>query len=172
MRRYNTKEQNNSHLEFNMRKKSKYKPRGVRLDAMKWVVTGMTKVSAKESEYVTMHLKNMSALDSLTKGTASKQEMDIIIGVINVAEALCELGFAKEYRQMVLSASSALYDVCKRSFELGDRFVCRGSELSAIKDGYEVHDAIMEVCTIGDLDKALDVVEDVLKAKKAKVINA
>ena len=153
-----------------MRKKSKYKPRGVRLDTMHWLVTGMTKVSAKESAYVTMHLKNMSALDSLAKGTANKKEMDICIGVINVAEALCELGVGSEYHQIVLSASSALYDVCKRSFEINDRFICRGSELSAIKLGYEVHDAQMEATTIGMLDKALDVIDKTIRAQKATVI--
>ena len=153
-----------------MRKRSKYKPKGVRLDPLNYVITGMTKVSAKESEYVTMHLKNMSALDSLTKGTANKGEIDIVIGVINVAEALCELGFGKEYHQLVLDASSALYNVCKRSFNINDRFVCRGEELSAIKTGYEVHDAQMEVCTIGELEKALDLIKAVLSAKKAKVI--
>ena len=153
-----------------MRKRSKYKPKGVRLDAMNWVVTGMTKVSAKESEYVTMHLKNMSALDSLAKGTANKKEIDICIGVINVAEALCELGVGSEYHQLVLDASSALYDVCKRSFDINDRFICRGSELSAIKLGYEVHDAQMEITTIGMLDKALDVIDKTIRAQKAKVI--
>jgi hypothetical protein len=153
-----------------MRKKSKYKPKGVRLDAMNWVVTGMTKVSAKESEYVTMHLKNMSALDSLAKGTANKKEIDICIGVINVAEALCEIGVGSEYHQLVLDASSALYDVCKRSFQINDRFICRGSELSAIKLGYEVHDAQMETTTIGMLDKALDVIDKTIRAQKAKVI--
>ena len=153
-----------------MRKKSKYKPKGVRLDTMNWVVTGMTKVSAKESEYVTMHLKNMSALDSLAKGTANKKEIDIVIGVINVAEALCELGVGSEYTQIVLNASSALYDVCKRSFEINDRFICRGEELSAIKLGYEVHDAQMETTTIGMLDKALDVIDKTIQAQKATVI--
>ena len=153
-----------------MRKRSKYKPKGVRLDAMNWVVTGMTKVSAKESEYVTMHLKNMSALDSLAKGTANKKEIDICIGVINVAEALCELGVGSEYHQLVLDASSALYDVCKRSFEINDRFICRGSELSAIKLGYEVHNAQIEITTIGMLDKALDVIDKTIRAQKAKVI--
>ena len=153
-----------------MRKKSKYKPKGVRLDTMNWVVTGMTKVSAKESAYVTMHLKNMSALDSLAKGTANKKEIDIVIGVINVAEALCELGVGSEYHQIVLSASSALYDVCKRSFDINDRFICRGSELSAIKLGYEVHDAQMEATTIGMLDKALDVIDKTIRAQRATVI--
>ena len=153
-----------------MRKKSKYKPKGVRLDTMNWVVTGMTKVSAKESAYVTMHLKNMSALDSLAKGTANKKEIDIVIGVINVAEALCELGVGSEYHQIVLNASSALYDVCKRSFEINDRFICRGEQLSAIKLGYEVHDAQMEATTIGMLDKALDVIDKTIRAQKATVI--
>ena len=153
-----------------MRKKSKYKPKGVRLDTMNWVVTGMTKVSAKESAYVTMHLKNISALDSLAKGTANKKEIDIVIGVINVAEALCELGVGSEYHQIVLNASSALYDVCKRSFEINDRFICRGEQLSAIKLGYEVHDAQMEITTIGMLDKALDVIDKTIRAQKATVI--
>lgn len=153
-----------------MRKKSKYKPKGVRLDTMNWVVTGMTKVSAKESAYVTMHLKNMSALDSLAKGTANKKEIDIVIGVINVAEALCELGVGSEYHQIVLNASSALYDVCKRSFDINDRFICRGEQLSAIKLGYEVHDAQMEATTIGMLDKALDVIDKTIRAQKATVI--
>ena len=153
-----------------MRKKSKYKPKGVRLDTMNWVVTGMTKVSAKESEYVTMHLKNMSALDSLAKGTANKKEIDIVIGVINVAEALCELGVESEYHQIVLNASSAIYDVCKRSFEINDRFICRGEELSAIKLGYEVHNAQLEITTIGMLDKALDVIDKTIRSQKATVI--
>uniref|UniRef100_UPI004048D433 hypothetical protein n=1 Tax=Shewanella sp. TaxID=50422 RepID=UPI004048D433 len=153
-----------------MRKKSKYKPKGVCLDTMNWVVTGMTKVSAKESAYVTMHLKNMSALDSLAKGTANKKEIDICIGVINVAEALCELGVGSEYHQIVLNASSALYDVCKRSFEINDRFICRGEELSAIKWGYGVHDAQMESTTIGMLDKALDVIDKTIREQKATVI--
>jgi len=155
-----------------MRKRSKYKPKGVRLDTMHWLVTGMTKVSAKESEYVTMHLKNMSALDSLAKGTATRQEADIIIGVINVAEALCLLGVGSEYRQLVLDASSALYAVCKRSLEFSNRFICTGVELTAIKVGYEVHDAQMEVCTLAMLDKALDTIAATLKQKKGKVIDA
>jgi len=153
-----------------MRKKSKYKPKGVRMDTMTWIVEGMTKVTDKKSAYLTMHLKNLSALDSLAKGTANKQEIDIVIGVINVAEALCKLGVGSKYHQLVLDASSALYDVCKRSFEINDRFICRGSELSAIKTGYEVHDAQMEVTTIGLLDKALEVIDKTIRAQKATVI--
>ena len=153
-----------------MRKKSKYKPKGVRLDTMTWLREGMMKATDKKSEYLTMHRKNMSALDSLAKGTANKKEMDICIGVINVAEALCELGVGSEYHQLVLDASSALYDVCKRSFEINDRFVCKGEELSAIKTGYEVHDAQMEVTTLAMLDRALDLIDKTIRAKKAKVI--
>ena len=153
-----------------MRKKSKYKPKGVRMDTMTWIVEGMTKVTDKKSAYLTMHLKNLSALDSLAKGTANKQEIDIVIGVINVAEALCELGVGVEYHQLVLDASSALYAVCKRSFDINDRFVCKGQELSAIKTGYEVHDAQMEVCTLAVLDKALELIDKTIRAKKAKVI--
>ena len=153
-----------------MRKKSKYKPKGVRLDTMTWIVEGMTKVADKKSAYLTMHLKNMSALDSLVKGVATKKEIDIVIGVINVAEALTTLGVGSEYKQIVLNASDALMNVCKRSFELNDRFICRGNEIVAIKDGYEVHDAQMEVCTLAMLDDALDLIDATIRAKKAKVI--
>jgi hypothetical protein len=43
---------------------------------------------------------------------------------------------------------------------------------SAIKTGYEVHDAQMEVCTLAMLDKALDTIAATLKQKKGKIINA
>ena len=154
-----------------MRKRSKYTPRGVRLDTMDFVVTGMSKLSTRESDYITMHLKNMSALDSLSKGLATHREIDIIIGVINVAEALCELDVGAEYHPQVLSASSALYDVCKRSLNRSGRFVCTGEEWSSIKLGFEIHDAQLEITTIGMLGKALDIIEKAIKAKKAKAIN-
>ena len=84
-----------------MRKRSKYTPKPVRLNAMVYVTESISPISDMKSFYTTLNLKNMSALDSLAKGTANKKEIDIVIGVINVAEALCELGVGSEYHQIV-----------------------------------------------------------------------
>lgn len=154
-----------------MRKKSKkYRPKGVRLDAVQWVIDGMKKVTDKKSEYLTLHLKNMSALDSLVKGTANKREMDIVINVVNVSEALCKLGIGADMNNEVLRASDALFAVCKRSFDLGGRFVCRGEEIALIKEAYLIHDAQMEMATLADLDRALDLIHYSIRYKHAKVI--
>ena len=40
----------------------------------------------------------------------------------------------------------------------------------AINEAYEVHDAQLEVCTIAQLEKALDIVNAEIKARKARVI--
>ena len=41
-----------------MRKKSKYKPRGVRADNMSWIIAGMKKVGTLPTAGVALKLKN------------------------------------------------------------------------------------------------------------------
>ena len=153
-----------------MRKRSKYKPKGVRLDTMGFLKENMTTISSHTTFFTMLNLKNMSALDSLAKGTANKAEVDVVIKALNVAEAFCLLEATPAYKPEVLTAQNALKDVCMRSFELGDKFICRGEELKAIKNGYKAHAEQLERATMQSMEQALMLVYKTLKAKKAKVI--
>lgn len=153
-----------------MRKRSKYKPKPVRLNAMAYVTESIEPIANKKSFYTTLNLKNMSALDSLGKGIATKLEADVVIEALNVCEAYCMMNVGREYRQDVLNALSALQDVCVRSLTSDGKFICQGNEFELIKAGFEVHTAQLEVATVGSLEAAIKLVFSTLKAKRAKVI--
>ena len=153
-----------------MRKRSKYKPKPVRLNTMVYVTESIEPIASRTSFYTTLNLKNMSALDSLGKGTATKLEADVVIEALNVCEAYCMMNVGREYRQDVLNALSALQDVCVRSLTSDGKFICQGNEFELIKAGFEVHTAQLEVATVGSLEAAIKLVFSTLKAKRAKVI--
>ena len=137
---------------------------------MAYVTEGIAPVSSRTSFYTTLNLKNMSALDSLGKGIATKLEADVVIEALNVCEAYCMMNVGREYRQDVLKALKALQDVCVRSLTSDGKFICQGNEFELIKAGFEVHTAQLEVATVGSLEAAIKLVFSTLKAKRAKVI--
>ena len=153
-----------------MRKRSKYKPKPVRLNTMVYVTESIEPIASRTSFYTTLNLKNMSALDSLGKGTATKLEADVVIEALNVCEAYCMMNVGREYRQDVLNALSALQDVCVRSLTLEGKFICQDNEFELIQAGFDVHAAQLEVATVGSLEAAIKLVFSTLKAKRAKVI--
>ena len=153
-----------------MRKRSRYTPKPVRLDTMAYVSESIEPIASRTSFYTTLNLKNMSALDSLGKGTATKLEADVVIEALNVCEAYCMMNVGREYRQDVLNALSALQDVCVRSLTQEGKFICQDNEFELIQAGFDVHAAQLEVATIGSLETAIKLVFSTLKAKRAKVI--
>jgi hypothetical protein len=153
-----------------MRKRSRYTPKPVRTNTMAFVTESISPISSMKSFYTTLNLKNMSALDSLGKGIATKLEADVVIEALNVCEAYCMMNVGREYRQDVLDALSALQAVCVRSLTLDGKFICQNDEFELIKAGFEVHTAQLEVATVGSLETAIKLVFSTIKAKRAKVI--
>ena len=70
-----------------MRKKSKYKPHGVRLDNMSWIIAGMKKVGTLPTAGVAFKLKNHEALDSILTGQGTRAHVDVLIAAVNMSEA-------------------------------------------------------------------------------------
>lgn len=153
-----------------MRKKSKYKPKGVRLDVATWVINGFKPVSATGSAVLDLKIKNHSALEALRTGQAKRYDIDSIISALNVSEALSRLGIGHEYTDEIKEGQDALLELSRRGINRQDRFVAKASELMAINYGMELHDAMLEVTTIGELEKALDMVMNEIKLRRARAI--
>lgn len=151
-----------------MRKRSKYKPKGVRLDVMAWIKQGMQPM-ASHPEAINLKLKNHAAMDELVKGRGTRDHCDIVIAVLNMTEALALLRIGDEYRQDISAAQDAMLTMCRRGFERG-RFLFNGPELLAVNTAMEIHDAQLEVCTLAELEKATDIVVQTVRNKKARVI--
>ena len=80
-----------------MRKRSKYRPKGVRLDTIGYVMESLKPVAKHESYLLDLKIKNSEAMVALMRGSAVKGDMDTLIAMSNIVEALYQLGFGAEY---------------------------------------------------------------------------
>lgn len=151
-----------------MRKRSSYRPKPQLPNPVAWIINGFKPVS--QAGIVNVQIKNHNAIDALRKGVADREDIDTIIEALNIAEALQRLGIGDEYRGELRGAQDALYAVSRRGIDREYRFVLKAQELAAINLGMEIHDAQIEVTTIEQMEKAIDIVKSEIKNRRARVI--
>ena len=152
-----------------MKKKSRYVPRPIRMDNMSFVKAGimpMTKVSAATD----LRIKNHDCLNNIRLGVASREDIDKIIGVLNMTEALCLMGKGRDWSPEVAAAQDAMLELARRGVGRDMRFVASGLQLQALNLAMEVHDAQLDACTVQEVEKALDLVHEVIRNKRARRI--
>lgn len=137
---------------------------------MGWLLQGMVSMRS-HPEATTLKLKNHAALDEITHGRGNTGHCDIVIAALNVTEALAMLRIGDQYRADIGAGQDAMLAMCQRGLRTS-RFVFTGPELSAVNLAMEIHDAQLDACTIGELERALDIVQATIRAKKARVIEA
>lgn len=154
-----------------MKKKSKYKPRGVRYDNLSWIVAGFKKVGTLPTAGVALKLKNHEALDSILTGQGTKSHVDVLIAAVNMSEALIrvrdELG--KDWAEEIRAAQDAIYTMGRRGHERNS-FVFTGPEMTAVKLVMDLHDAQLDDCSVREMEQALFIVEEEIRMKKARPI--
>ena len=152
-----------------MRKRSKYRPKPILQNPLGYVLEGMEPVRSHGSHALNLKIKNHLALSNLTQGKATRHDIDILINMVNIVEALYRLGFGKEYAEEVKNGLDALHAVAVRGRD-SNRFILKADEMNALNIISELHDAQMEVITVKDLDQAIDLVEKERRAKKMRPV--
>ena len=148
----------------------KYKPKGVRLDAITWVINGFRNISETGDAILHLKIKNHESLECLRKGEATRMDIDAIISAFNMAEALARMQIGDDYAAEIKAGQDALLAVAKRGVSRDDRFVLKAEELTAINLVLEIHDAQLEITTIGELEKAMDIVTKEIRMRKARPV--
>jgi len=154
-----------------MRKKSNYKPRAVRADNLNWILAGMKKVGTLPSAGVDLKLKNHGALDSILMGNGTRDHVDVLIAAVNICEALVRIrdDLGVDWANEIRAAQDAIYTMAKRGVER-NRFAFTGPEMTAIKLVMDIHDAQLDNCTVKEMEKALFIVAEEIRQKKARPI--
>ena len=150
-----------------MRKRSKYRRKHVLINTLGYVLESLTPVSQHDSYLIDLKIKNHMAMTNLTQGKATKEDMDCLISMNNIVHALLRMGHGTEFKQYMDAGREALLDVCSRGAAT-KRFLCRGPEITALNELLELHDAQLDVITIRDMEKAIDLVH--LEQKTGKMI--
>lgn len=139
------------------------------MDTMNHVMRGFQPVR-DHGKATTLKIKNHQAMACMVTGVGNRDDIDVLIAAMNVAEALAitaELG--SEYRAEITAAQDAIYTMGQRGITKS-KFLFTGLELTAMNLGMEIHDAQLDACTVGQLEKALDFVARELRAKRARII--
>lgn len=154
-----------------MKKKSKYKPRGVRLDNLSWILAGMKKVGSLPTAGVALKLKNHEALDSILTGDGTRAHVDVLIAAVNMSEALIRIrdDLGRDWAEEIKEAQDAIYAMGKRGVEKG-RFIFTGPEMNAVKLVMDLHDSQLDECSVKEMEQALFIVEEEIRLRKARPI--
>lgn len=140
-----------------MRKRSKYRPRAVLANPVAYVMESLTPVSIHDSYLVDLKIKNHGAMAALTSGQATRADIDMLIAMSNMIEALWSQGFGKEFEAVMCAGQAALIEVSRRGL-VTNKFILRASEMNALNDLMELHDAQMEVVTVGDIERGIAII--------------
>jgi hypothetical protein len=81
------------------------------------------------------------------------------------------MGIGVDWLDELLEAQNALNSMATRGVS-GKSFLFTGPEMKLVKVALAVHDEQLKVCTVKELEKALDIVEDFIRLGKAKKIKA
>lgn len=151
-----------------MRKRSKYRPRGVIYDTLNYVVSGM-KVVGEMSSGTTLKIKNHAALEQVRQGLGTREDIDVLICAFNITEALALMRIGDDWKDEIRAAQDALLAVGRRGVETG-KFILRGPELTSFNLAMEIHDAQLDACTVAELERAIAFVETAVRNKQARPI--
>lgn len=124
----------------------------------------MAKLLAQPAEAVQdwhteLLIKNHGAMTALTQGRATRADMVILTAMHNMIEALWRMGFATEYEGVIIGGYQALTAAVRRGVKNGDRFILTGPELNALNLHMELHDELMRVATVRDVEAALALIK-------------
>lgn len=155
-----------------MKKRSKYRPRGVIMDAVNWVVAGVKPLSSVGSEAVNLKIKNHDALDLARTGQATRVHLDVLIAALNMTEALALANLGKDWTTEIRAGQDALLAMAQRGRRNDNRFVFAGPELTAVNLVMEIHDAQLDACTVQQLERAIVQIRTTERAGKARKIAA
>lgn len=140
-----------------MRKRSKYRPKRVLLNPVGFVLESLTPVAKHDSFMIDLKIKNHGAMASLMQGRAGRTDIDVLIQMANITEALYRLKFGEDYGDVVAAGLEALRAVARRGAET-NKFILRASEIAALNDLMELHDAQMDVIVLKDMERAIELV--------------
>ena len=154
-----------------MKKKSKYKPKGVRLDTLNWVISGFKKVANVPDAGTKLLLRNHAAFDEIREGRGTAEHVDVLIHMVNMAEALAKLQLGRDWLSEIWQAQDAIYLMAQRGIS-GSKFLFTGSELSIVQTILELHDEQLKNCSVRTMEDALEIIAKEYQHNKMRRIEA
>lgn len=153
-----------------MRKRSKYRPRVMLQNPLEFVLSGMKPVRDLPGIFLDVQLKNRAALEQIRMGQATKDDIDMLIGAFNIAEALAINGLGYDWKDEINAAQNDLLELARRGVERNMRFIMTAKQWESLKLVMDLHEEQLAQATVYDIEKANDFVLRVIAQGKARAI--
>lgn len=155
----------------NKKPRKKYRPKGLIMDPMAFIKEGMAAVTTHDNYLVDLKIRNHGAMAALMRGQATKDDVTVLMAMNNMVEALFRLGFGTDYEDVMTKGFNAIVSVASRG-EASGRFTLYAHEIAALNDHMELHDAQMEVITVRDIERGIDLIKrEKAAGKMTRIIN-
>lgn len=151
-----------------MRKRSKYRPKPVILDAMTWVQKGFAKVTSEKDADLQLRLRMETALESLIRGDATPADFHSLAAAANIATALSrKLG--QDWRQEIREGVDALEQIQVRMIRW-QKVQATAKEIEAIKLLVSIHDAQLDEARVVDIEQAIHIARCAVRGSKEMTV--
>lgn len=155
----------------NKKPRKKYRPRPVLLNTMEYAMEGVNLITNQEGYLIDLKIKNQLAFGSALTGRASFADLTTLITAHAITEAFWAMGRGREYKDILIRSQVALREVWDRLRDTG-RSTLRAPELQAFRDLLELHDAMMEVATVKDMEHVIRWAKDKNRRARAEGVAA
>jgi len=153
-----------------MKKRSKYRPRAMLSNPMEYVLSGMRAVRDLPGVYLNVQLRNRAALEQIRLGSATRADVDLLIGAFNITEALAINGQGSDWMQEIRQGQDALLELSRRGVARNMQFIMKAKEWEALKLVMDLHEEQLAHCTVMDIEKAYDFVQKAVAQGKARAV--
>lgn len=155
----------------NKKPRKPYKRKHILADPVGFVTERITPITKHETYLLDLQLKNSTAMAALLQGRATKRDMDILIAMSNIVDALQRNGFGKDYEEAAIAGREAILKIVWRAVDKL-KFIPTGPEIKALNELMELHDAQMEVTTVQDLEAGIALAKELIRTKHATMLPA
>jgi len=149
-----------------MRKRSKRKPRPVLVDPLGYVLESTKPLVEHDSYVLDWKLRNNEAFAFLLKGQATRIDLDTLTAAHNITEALIVTLDGKDIDGTVARSAVALMEICDRA-NAGKGTAMKAPEIQAMRDLMALHDELLDVVTIRQLETAVAYAKKEIAAGRA-----
>jgi hypothetical protein len=149
-----------------MRKRSKYRPKDRLLNPIGFVVENSKGLAEQHNDYLTeLKIKTHAAMLSLTRGEATKLDMNDLIQSYNVMDAFRLLG-VKGVEQEIKAAGDSIKSIAERA-KIHGKYLATGLEIKTLNDFLAYHDELMEHVTMKQFSDAVQLARKIIVGGKA-----
>ena len=153
-----------------MRKRSKRRIRPVLANPMEFVLSGMQRLPQLKEQFLMLRIKNREALEQLRTGNATRDDIEQLVAMANMSEALAINGTGIDWLTEIQASQQHLHALAQRGVDRGMRFVMKGQEWEALRFLTELHEAQLEGSTVYDIEKAYSRVQKTLQAGRSMAV--